>query len=400
VKRLAIMIIGLLFAAKCMAGTTHYVSLTGTNNSPFLNWPDASTNIQHAISASIAGDTVLVSNGTYYLTNQISIATAITCTSVNGRSVTIVDGNNYSGKLVTNRCFSLNAIGAVLDGFTITNGYCLGSGGGINVILGTVRNCLITGNLAGGVEPNGGGIAFSSTYNAENLVENCIVENNNSLGSAGGIFGWVGGRVVNCIIRNNKTRANGGGIRMYGYGWLVKNCLIYNNYNTNSAYFGGGIHIGDGASNSLVVNCTIVSNYSQNLGGGVYVKDKVDTNTFLNCIIYSNACANGSSTNGNIYDNWYPTNSSPIFSYCCSTSNRTFSSGINNNTTNEPIMTDWANQNYRLRMRSPCVNTGTNQDWMTNAVDLEGHARILNNIVDMGAYETILWQGTIYKFGF
>jgi hypothetical protein len=47
--------------------------------------------------------------------------------------------------------------------------------------------------------------------------------------------------------------------------------------------------------------------------------------------------------------------------------------------------------------RSPCVNTGSNQDWMTNAVDLEGNARILNNIVDMGAYETLLWQGTIYR---
>jgi hypothetical protein len=52
---------------------------------------------------------------------------------------------------------------------------------------------------------------------------------------------------------------------------------------------------------------------------------------------------------------------------------------------------------YRLRMGSPCVNAGTNQDWMTNSVDLDGNARILNNFVDIGAYERLLWQGTIYS---
>jgi len=47
------------------------------------------------------------------------------------------------------------------------------------------------------------------------------------------------------------------------------------------------------------------------------------------------------------------------------------------------MIKDWVNQNCRLRMSSPCVNTGTNQDWMMNAVDLEGNARILNTIMDM-----------------
>ena len=69
----------------------------------------------------------------------------------------------------------------------------------------------------------------------------------------------------------------------------------------------------------------------------------------------------------------------------------------NGNTTDDPRFIDLAGDNYRLRMSSPCVNTGTNQAWMTNAVDLGGNERILNNIVDMGAYETVLWQGAIYK---
>jgi len=67
------------------------------------------------------------------------------------------------------------------------------------------------------------------------------------------------------------------------------------------------------------------------------------------------------------------------------------------NITNDPRLIGLAGGDYRLHMSSPCVNTGTNQDWMTNAVDLEGNAHILNNIVDMGCYETVLWQGTIYR---
>jgi hypothetical protein len=43
--------------------------------------------------------------------------------------------------------------------------------------------------------------------------------------------------------------------------------------------------------------------------------------------------------------------------------------------------------NYRLQAISPCVNTGTNQDWMTGALDLDGLPRILREYVDMGAYE-------------
>ena len=47
-----------------------------------------------------------------------------------------------------------------------------------------------------------------------------------------------------------------------------------------------------------------------------------------------------------------------------------------------------AGGNYRLCGNSPCINAGTNQDWMTNAVDLDGRQRIMQVTVDMGAYES------------
>ncbi len=54
--------------------------------------------------------------------------------------------------------------------------------------------------------------------------------------------------------------------------------------------------------------------------------------------------------------------------------------------------------NYRLNANSPCVNTGSNQDWMTNAVDLDGNRRIdrFSGRVDMGAYE-LFPKGTIFS---
>ena len=75
------------------------------------------------------------------------------------------------------------------------------------------------------------------------------------------------------------------------------------------------------------------------------------------------------------------------------------------NTTNNPRLvdfgagygTDHIAGNYSLQANSPCVNNGLNQDWMTNAVDLDGRKRIRYGTADMGAYE-LIYDGTIYKY--
>ena len=68
------------------------------------------------------------------------------------------------------------------------------------------------------------------------------------------------------------------------------------------------------------------------------------------------------------------------------------------NITNDPKFVNKDTGNYRLTAQSPCVNTGTNQDWMTNAVDLDGKTRICLERVDMGAYERTIYRGTIFGF--
>jgi hypothetical protein len=46
-------------------GIDRFVSLLGTHQAPFTNWPGAATNIQAAIDAASAGDKVWVTNGIY-----------------------------------------------------------------------------------------------------------------------------------------------------------------------------------------------------------------------------------------------------------------------------------------------------------------------------------------------
>jgi hypothetical protein len=72
---------------------THYVRAGWTNPVyPYTNWITASTSILSAAGATVNGDTVIVSNGTYQHYAQIGIANAITLKSVNGWSNTVIDG--------------------------------------------------------------------------------------------------------------------------------------------------------------------------------------------------------------------------------------------------------------------------------------------------------------------
>ena len=121
--------------------TIHYVSLSGAHVAPFTSWSTAATNIQAAIDLAEAGNTVLVTNGVYNrggrvaggqaLTNRVAIDKPLTVQSVNGPSVTFIEGrtdpvtqNSGNGAV---RCAYLTN-GAALVGFTLTNGHTLSVG--------------------------------------------------------------------------------------------------------------------------------------------------------------------------------------------------------------------------------------------------------------------------------
>ena len=179
-----------------------------------------------------------------------------------------------------------------------------------------------------------------------------------------GVYLDGGGTVRNCILRGNAATADGGGA-LLAQGGLLRNCLIVSN---TAAGKGGGASI---EKLGWIENCTLTGN-SAGSGGGVRT---VDGGTIVNSILYFNPAGGNYVNDGSLYYFSY--------SYSCTTP---LVAG-NGNTASNPLFVDRAGGDYRLGAGSPCIDTGQNQVWMAAGYDLEGHSRILNDVVDMGAYE-------------
>ncbi|MCX6992889.1 MAG: hypothetical protein NT011_07070 [Kiritimatiellaeota bacterium] len=266
------MLIGLgltmALAVPLASATNYYVVTSSQQPSPptslWTNWGLAHTNLIEVVAAARDYDTVYVTNNAiYYLTNQITVSDAITVRSWGPGGIldptnTIIDAN-YPNAATTNRHFTLSNYWATLAGFTLTNGWDTSyesnsaSGGSIYIYYGTVSNCIIMRNYA--LNPH-------STYQRA---------------GGGGIFMGLNtansGGVWNCTISGNSAWKTGGGIIIYNGGpWQVANCTISDNSAIGAANSGGGIFAtSSSAAASIISNCWVVSNYSQNYAGGIYL---------------------------------------------------------------------------------------------------------------------------------
>lgn len=392
-----------------------YVATNGAHVAPFDTWDKAANTIQAAVDVAGAGlTTVVVSNGVYVLTNEITIGKAITVRGASGNWADTVLRGAFPAS--TNRCLTLSGAGAVVDGLTITNGNvrATGAGGGINMTANaTIRNCLIIGNTATGSSATfGGGIAAS-----DGTVLHCEIRNNASLQvGGGGIYAAGTGVLISeCLIANNRTATAGGGMQLSGA--TVAGCVISNNvagtsgggvYKSNSgggtvrnsllsgnqaASLGGGIYMGQG--NSLnIENCTIVGNSSSN-GGGVFLP--LTTHQGVNCIVAFNQATGTGATNNIVATN------AVNFSFSCSPD---LANGVSNNITADPRFvragsgsgTNLVAGDDHLRVGSPCVDTGTVLSWMAAARDLDGNPRTMGAGPNMGVYEKpVVSQGSMLQ---
>ena len=209
--------------------STYYVG----KGKPGINYY---TDIQSAVDVASDGDLIIVSNGTYVLTDQIEVEKLLTIQSVDGAALTIIDGST------SNRCFRLSDTNIVIDGFTIMNGDSdYNHGGGIYCESGLpiIKNCIIKNNHTYNW---GGGIRNGTVYN-------CIIDNNLA-GYGGGLYGSI---VYNSSIANNIAESSGGGINSA----TAVNCTIVNNHAYSQSGSGGG------ARDSLVVNSIVYYNYAE-----------------------------------------------------------------------------------------------------------------------------------------
>lgn len=418
-KRLTAYAMVLMLARSLLGATEYFVRVDGNDANDGLSWATARADIQSALDLAGDGDTVTVSNGTYLVdypapSYALVLTNDVTVRSVNGPAVTIID----AGSVNERRVARVTADQAILNGFTLKRGYNHswyddGGPGGLVLEAGMVTNCIITANRSyrrgGGVYVNGGtlvGSVVQGNYCGSEgpggvqidsgAVLYCAISNNTTAWngkSGGGIF-VTGGTVSNSLITGNTvgisgvTGARGGGV--YQTGGLVVSSEITNNV---SHTFGGGVYLAGG----ILRNALLSRNGSDVEGGGLYLTDGV----VENCTVVVNDTvlgggdgiwmSGGSVSNSIAYLNFgsnLDRNGGSVAYSCINP----LPAGEGNKA-NDPLFVDDPNGDYHLSIFSPCADAGTNRPWMKGGADLDGAARIVNAIVDMGAYERDLSPG-------
>jgi len=294
--------------------------------------------------------------------------------------------------------------------------------GGVNLTIDANKNSRVfsiaedsTATLAGLTITNGqvnitdfgGGILNYGTL----TVANCEISENSSVdGLGGGIYNSFGTlSVMDCVVIRNSALWGGGGIMNDNGTVTVSGSIVSGNHATDTTYggLGGGIYNFSGlltVTNSLISENTIVG--SSSLGGGVYVLN--GETTLTNSTITGNSSESADSGSGvfisggtlSLYNTIVAENFGQDMGWGLGTitgfHNLTTFTGWNGTFGNNfpydpelPLFRDAANGDYRLAPGSQAIDKGNNDyvpGWPTT--DLAGNLRIINDIVDIGAYES------------
>lgn len=280
--------------------------------------------IQSAIDAANNGDTVLVHDGVYMGTGNRHI-------SLRGKAITLRSVNGPANSIIE--------VGASQSDWH--RGFYLHEGEN--------ETSIIDGfTVTGGYTYTGGGIFVDGS---SPTIKNCIITGNTG--------GW------------------GGGVAFYNSDATIINCLISGNKGWDAA---GGIYSRN--RNPKITNCTITDNRSQWGSGALCQKTNL---TVANSILYDN------SPQPQISDR--DGNSTISITYSDVQGGWEGYGNINV----EPCFVEqgywdangvWVRGDYHLPGDSRCINAGDpNYIPEPNETDLNGNPRIVNDRIDMGAYE-------------
>lgn len=274
-----------LVSGECIVGTCTPFGVTATVCAQGCDF----FTIQAAIDAAFYDDTILVRAGTYEESINF-IGKEIAVVAEAGAASTFISG--LEGPVVTFE--SQETRSAVLQGFTITNGFasegggikvqsaspsitenvivdnlsCAGAGIGIGFGSPLILRNQIVGNAkygcSGGI--GGGGISIRGASVAE-VIDNLIADNASSNGGGISLFAAGDPTIRGNEIRDNVAAYEGGGL------WLVNrsDALITQNIvHGNVATEGGGLYWGvpSSARGPRLVNNTIAGNHSP-MGSGI-----------------------------------------------------------------------------------------------------------------------------------
>ena len=325
----------------------------------------------------------------------------------------------------------------------ILSGNYAGAGGGLYLYEtnSRIENCVIQQNTA----TNGGGVYASGSSNEPNMVA-CVISDNIAAFDGGGICIHQAVITISgcAIIYNQAIGRRGGGIECKESSALVKNCLIQGNVadwgggfistegnslllnsiirgNTQAgvylnfddsdvincliegnSYNSEGAGIVARACHSILRNCTVVGNRAS--GRSIYIHDESEMDLVNNIIV-----GNDETGTEQIYIN---DNSTAAVSYCDIEGGQGgvvvgYESSLDwgdgslnaepafavpgywddNDTPGDESDDTWIKGYYYLLPGSNCIDVADNSEVEPGETDLFGLDRILNSVVDMGAYE-------------
>jgi hypothetical protein len=289
----------------------------------------------------------------------------------------------------------------------------LSFGGNISGI--TVTNNLVHDNTNIGIDVTGNYNECNCNDTAIDHARNAYIANNvcyndvSSYATSGGIY--VDG-AVNVLIEKNITHGNGYGIELgceqdgSAYGLTVRDNLIYNNQIAGMAIGGYDITTTGIVIGASVTNNTFIANNYANDGTGELDITKVSNCSIKDNIFYTNSqdyfyskeaiipqtnllldyndWFTPDKDSNNININWGNTTISDFTTY------KTTSGFDKHSIFADPLLTNTSitSPDFHLQAGSPCIDKGDpSYASINNETDLDGNNRLVNSIIDIGAYE-------------
>lgn len=249
--------------------------------------------------------------------------------------------------------------GVTVDATDLPGGITIDAGGNSRVFF-----------LSGGTDTNNGAGIYCSAGTV--ALSGCIVTGNTVGSIGGGIYNGGTMTLTNCTVSGNTATEYHGAI--FNKGTLTMTDTVI------EGNFGCGIYNIEG---TLTITDSLIAGNTADTGGGIYVVPQLPVvlNVCNSVITQNRADGNGddifrNDTSGTLsarntlssYTDW--TDSENCLEY----------------DPNLPLFTDAENGDYTLAAGSQAINAGNN-DFVTAETDLAGNPRIVNGIVDLGAYE-------------
>ncbi len=269
--------------------------------------------------------------------------------------------------------------GGLIKGCQIYNNTANNNGGGVMLNLGgEVQYSVIYNNNAGQETPTlqgkGGGIFIESSTDLVGRIHHSVIVGNASVNKAGGVGFLNGGISANNLITNNIAGGNGGGIHIQGNGLVVNNTIV-----ANQSDGGAGLFADQGGE---IINTVIWGNqtpYESNLQF-----DRIDETTLVKYSAIENFLAAPGITNLITLES---TNEG-------SGNHPHFVNPIDFIGLPQAVELEQAlNADYHVGLNSALLDAGmpdvTGLPFFTT--DLDGDSRIIKELVEIGAYETLYY---------